>query len=315
MVEKNTVLILGAGASAPYGLPLGSELRRDICRWIDRPVSVEEAIALKACGVTIDGMRHFANAFLRSSTHSVDTFLGQQPRFGELGKFAIAGEICRRENPEAIWSFDNTDNWYPHLWSKMIAGVTHPRELGKNRVRILTFNYDRSLEFFLFEAIKHNYNLDDEAALRIVLDFPISHLYGVAGKFHFLRSSESRVYGSTDDSTQIASAARGIKVIPEAKADDETFREARDTLHWAEHVAFMGFGFDATNCKLLGFDSVLDWEESKGLKGRKWIYASVLGCTNAEIATAKRLTCGAREWQSLEKRNLAFLRDTQLLGN
>jgi hypothetical protein len=39
LVEVETVLVLGARASKPYGLPLGWELRRDTCkRWSDRMV-------------------------------------------------------------------------------------------------------------------------------------------------------------------------------------------------------------------------------------------------------------------------------------
>lgn len=31
MISEDTVFVLGAGASAPYGYPIGSELRDDVC--------------------------------------------------------------------------------------------------------------------------------------------------------------------------------------------------------------------------------------------------------------------------------------------
>ena len=41
MITKKTVLILGAGASQPYGYPLGEELRRRICNNITNSHNTE----------------------------------------------------------------------------------------------------------------------------------------------------------------------------------------------------------------------------------------------------------------------------------
>src|SRR5437879_5838805 len=108
MVEHQTVLVLGAGASQPYKLPLGWELRRDICqRWADRQESDSEIEMLTPSGLTLGDMRKFARAFLQSSVGSIDAFLSRQTQFADCGKFAIAYELCRREIPERLWDFEN----------------------------------------------------------------------------------------------------------------------------------------------------------------------------------------------------------------
>ena len=39
MIKTKTVFILGAGASCPYGFPLGTELRQEICQYYSADIS------------------------------------------------------------------------------------------------------------------------------------------------------------------------------------------------------------------------------------------------------------------------------------
>ena len=41
MITKKTVLVLGAGASKPFGLPTGKELKNDVCRLLGESNKIE----------------------------------------------------------------------------------------------------------------------------------------------------------------------------------------------------------------------------------------------------------------------------------
>lgn len=74
MISTQTTLVLGAGASNPYGFPLGSELRTELCsiyqdmHGITWPFSTEQ----------ID---NFKVTFKNSSVDSIDRFLSLRPEF------------------------------------------------------------------------------------------------------------------------------------------------------------------------------------------------------------------------------------------
>lgn len=90
----------------------------------------------------------FGDCFDRSGMWSIDAFLAHRDEFTEPGKLAIAAVIadCERK-----------------------AKPPRPRPIEafrQNRLSIITFNYDRSLEFFLRDAIQHSYGLSVSDASR-----------------------------------------------------------------------------------------------------------------------------------------------------
>ena len=50
MINTKTVLVLGAGASYPYGFPLGAELHDRICRYATHNLEPDIASLLHDCG-------------------------------------------------------------------------------------------------------------------------------------------------------------------------------------------------------------------------------------------------------------------------
>jgi len=157
--------VLGAGASKPYGLPLGSKLRTLICDAQNQDNPAARAITQYGVfGFTHDDIRHVARTFLRSGVGSIDEFLGRQPHFVDVGKALIAAILCSKENLDEIFSEQNPDHWYRLLWSALTDGTMQGQDLGRNGVRFITFNYDRSLEFFLHESTKSTYGYNDAAA-------------------------------------------------------------------------------------------------------------------------------------------------------
>ena len=96
MIEESTVLILGSGASRPYGYPTAKGLRLDICKnFIDnyKPL-VSGDILGKA---EIEEAERFVSHFNKSDIPSIDLYLALTPRFLDIGKRAIVLSLLKAE--------------------------------------------------------------------------------------------------------------------------------------------------------------------------------------------------------------------------
>src|SRR6267378_303056 len=99
MIEKRTVLILGAGASMPYGFPSGSGLRRHIIEYLDELLSAD--------------------------TTSIDVFLERRTEFVEIGKAAIAATLIPLESTRNLfqtWTLPSvlmSQTWYQYFASTL----------------------------------------------------------------------------------------------------------------------------------------------------------------------------------------------------
>jgi len=101
MITEETVFILGAGASAPYGYPTGKKLRHRICksftigRNIMQRLPYYEKIREKRI---LSEINEFKTAFENSSIRSIDLFLAMNPFFSYIGKIAIIQNIIMAES-------------------------------------------------------------------------------------------------------------------------------------------------------------------------------------------------------------------------
>jgi hypothetical protein len=72
MISKNTVLVLGAGASYPYGFPLGKQLKQKILSLQERP---DDYSAVHELGYLERDISEFQRRFRGSQLDSIDLFL------------------------------------------------------------------------------------------------------------------------------------------------------------------------------------------------------------------------------------------------
>jgi hypothetical protein len=80
MIKKKTVLILGAGASIPYGFPSGDALFEIICKNIKNENSKGTQYLLEA-GFTLENILEFGEALFYSGKTSIDEFLEHRKDF------------------------------------------------------------------------------------------------------------------------------------------------------------------------------------------------------------------------------------------
>src|SRR3546814_11263058 len=90
--------------------------------------------------------------------YSIHAFLGRRHEFEEVGKRCIASILLEREDPTAFAKIKN-EHWYDYLLNETTAESWDDLEFSD--LSIITFNYDRSLETYLLEALKHGYGKNE----------------------------------------------------------------------------------------------------------------------------------------------------------
>ena len=266
----------------PYGLPSGASLRDAICIGALDEKSALTSFLQTECGIGENERRALGRALLGSRLLSIDTFLSRRSEFERIGKQCIAFELCRQENPSSLTQIGSDDDWYSYLWDVLTFGAHDAGHLRNNRLRIVTFNYDRSLEYMLHEATKHTFRLDDAAARAAWQQIGIRHVYGQLGDFDVSLSNSARPYNGDIGVVSVNVAAKGIRVVPEARTDDDVFKLARAWFGEAQQVIFLGFGFDPLNVERLGLADVISY-----LSDQKspvpTVFATVMGKTQTEV--------------------------------
>lgn len=285
MINKKTVLILGAGASVPYGFPTGTKLRQNILDLFKEEIKNDwdfrkhprilgkyeknEIWNYIRSIQGIDGLSRFISALQKSKKYSVDAFLERRTEFLEIGKALISMVLISKEAEQYI---DNAESdWYQYLLNEMEAPV---HEFLQNNITILTFNYDRSLEFYFFNSLKNSYGLSDDETVTLLQSIPIIHLHGTLGNLPFITNASSRLYNQVRSIEAIKICSVNIKIIYENEIELERFKFAREHMEDADIVCFLGFGYNPTNLERLGVKEVL--------RG-KAVYGSTYGLTGSEV--------------------------------
>ena len=254
MFNRPTVLVLGAGASVPFGFPTGLGLVAQICNANYR--NHESISPLK------EQFPLFQDALRKSGLSSIDSFLENRvDDFAEIGKRTICREILSIERygksvskketylkpvyESNLFGFDG--NWYRQL--RDLLGLDTDK-FGAN-LAIITFNYDRSLEQFIFTSIKNSFKLSDEECASLLSRIKIVHVYGSVGELDWQNLDSGIEYGADPKSEAIISrAANNINVIRKDEIP-HTFEQATDLLQQAQFIYFFGFGFNEDNIKRL----------------------------------------------------------------
>ena len=179
-------------------------------------------------------------------------------------------------------------DWYWYLYndmSKYPKGETHPALFLKNNVTFITFNYDRSLEHFLYTAYSngHNFEKYNINALELYRKIPIYHVYGKVARLNWeidIKDSEQPFipYKGYKQSFDILDILKNnIQLIDEREATKNM--ELCDLIYNAERIFFLGFSYADENLEMLDIPSVLDKKQC--------IYGTAFGMTENEIRKIK----------------------------
>lgn len=277
MLEKPTVLILGAGASAPFGFPTGIELSRQLVAEL-RPGHAAFKSLQDCCEFLDEQIAEFRDAFLYSGKNSIDAFLEHRTEFLTIGKTATAALLINYERAGKLFDFDNS--WLRYLYNRLNTSF---EEFDQHQLSIVTFNYDRTVEHFFFTSLKNSYGRPDEECKDALSNIPFIHLHGSLGDLPW-QGKNGRDFSPHIDRDTLSVATQGIKIIHEKIDDgrDKDFERAKSLMSNSKQIFLMGFGFNRTNIERLGLNE-LNTHKTMG---------TCVGLNAQERSAARRLCAG-----------------------
>ncbi len=251
MIRKPTVLILGAGASKPYGYPLGEKLVAEILTRTD-PSKRFDLWPILTGGFPVELLREFRGRLHASKPASIDDFLATNKEFRELGRVCITAALTvfgpRNDELKEDGKFD----WLKHVWWHLHSDAETSVEFAQNKLKIITYNYDTSFERYLVGVLSAYYpELSDRSvaeAFRQTL-LPTVHIHGSLGPaIDELRSLNDPM--ERNRITWYKQAAGGIRILNEGEHAVE-YSIAHEWIREADVIYFLGFGYHQTNTRRL----------------------------------------------------------------
>jgi hypothetical protein len=253
--SQSTCLILGAGASAHLGFPLGRALRDAIVMELQNPdFSTSGARRLQIPQGVIDRANpdDLRENLGFGNWNSPDAFLEHHPEHLELGKHLIASQLRKHEKPNVLML--EKRGWYNSILEFLTADSA--ASLESKRLSIITYNYDRSVDHLIHRFFQYRYKMGETEAWRFTTQTaPIIHLHGSLGDYPDIG------YGVSTTDTQ--EAADAIKIISEVQNNAPGFAAAQQVLKNSARIVIVGFGFAKQNVDRLNFfstDSIQDRE-------------------------------------------------------
>jgi hypothetical protein len=245
MFQERTVLVLGAGASIPFGFPSGPRLTKEIIDNLaaDSPLRRQMYTAFGDQKVNT-----FQNALKLSDHRSIDAFLEHRSEFFDVGKGAIACALLPCEKRANL--FTGGASWYGYLLDRLPMRF----EELKDRLAVVTFNYDRTLRYYLLNAISNRYNLPVVEAAKWLEYLPIIHVYGSLGELpieNLVGGPTAVAFGEEPSPTTIQRSIGQLRIMHDREESNPWLDKAHGLLRRAERVIFLGFGYDPTNLKRL----------------------------------------------------------------
>jgi hypothetical protein len=266
MFNKPTVFIVGAGASAECGLPTGSQLKDQIRVGLgfqfegDQLRNGDEAL-LQLLRSRFSQVDPYIKAG-RELSETIMTFPSIDealhwwkacPEIVELGKLAIAHYILDAERRSLLAgkqrSLDANDTWLVTFISMALSGLEQG-EVSRafENVTIINFNYDRTIETYLYSAMQRRGGISGEEAKQCITGLKVIRPYGSIGKLDW-QEQAGIPYGGHENSVAFQ-VEKNIRTFTEQVQEDTVFVSINQALANAEIAIFLGFGFHQQNMKL-----------------------------------------------------------------
>src|SRR3989338_8724776 len=207
------LIVLGAGSSVDFGFPSGIGLIKRIYRKWKEPdgelIDIFETLlgqhGKPKSSTPENKLKGFADQLFYSGAISIDDFLSQSTDslLKDIGRISIFNEIiesekvsipcdagyCETKEGETTEKrgvsglFKWEQNWLREFFGKTLRpfkGVSDlKKHLQTNTLEFIIFNYDRCVEYYLYQAVKNYYSLaNDEEVYEILKLINFTHIYG-----------------------------------------------------------------------------------------------------------------------------------------
>ncbi len=295
MFSENTVFVLGAGSNLDHGFLLGSTLRSELKKILtvressEFRVEGDKFIRSLLGGSSYRQLWGMSAADISRAARIIRDGIDTKPSIDEfmdihasdaavvkLAKLAIAWTILTKEAASDLFvplqqvRADEVKpvkaSWLFSVWHLLTKGVRTGEverlfDKASNNVTFVTFNYDRSLEQFIYRMLLQTYQLHPTTAGKIVETADIRHVYGTVGAWSPPFATPKlmgRPFGSRngldllyDGSEQEwARMLASISTYTE-EIRPETTRAIQATIGDAKQLYFMGMGYHSQNMEIL----------------------------------------------------------------
>lgn len=287
MKLKGKIFILGAGASTPYGYPTASGLRNDIINHHGEVIRETLELMHRRRDIiddTLERIKPIIEEFDLSHTNSIDLFLTRHKESVniKLGKQLIWLFMILYERKSKLSSQikESEEDWYYEFFNELTGDLTSKQDLvnlPEDKICFITFNYDRSLENYLFLSFKNSFALTAEESKKIMNEhFTYHHLYGKVLNLEW--ESENLAFSYKNDMSLhfLDEAHRFITLIYNER---QTESSVQDLIKNSDTVVFLGFGFAKANIDFLNLREILTPDHT--------IYATGVGLHDSRIIKIK----------------------------
>lgn len=277
LAKNKIVLITGAGASKDLyesfglGIDLINEIEIEIKKILELPL---QTFTVGNLVVSTEDFNEFNRVISKYKVNgsywaSIDFILDEINIFPEyknsrarllgIGTAIIMQVVL---NWEALSISENTNtsktNWLKHL-TRCLQKENIFQELDFETFKVITFNYDRAIEYSLLNYI----NFKETRAKTRWLENCIHHVYGILAQLPGMTENSSfKVvqYGNTDRRERLWRQLQNIRTIYDNRFYSS---EIKDYVFAADRIGIMGFGYDELNCKILGLERLNDFGKTK----------------------------------------------------
>lgn len=258
--------VLGAGASMPYDMPSGSQLKQSI---VEKLSNSGLADIIASNHNEAHQMRLLEANFKASPIESIDAYLEANPDQLEIGKKLIAACLFEAEAQCTIEDPNTKRHWLKYLFNALRLSRS-PENLSE--IAFVSFNYDSLVERFFDFSFRKAFNIPESEANPHIDHLHITHVHGSLIKnpaqiARYLKETKhpicrenkyfrnSLVYGLDDDDDwekreynhayahYVEEAAVNLRLVQDRRGD----AEAQKLLSETERIIFLGFSYDADN--------------------------------------------------------------------
>ena len=308
MLQRPTTFVIGAGASRDFGFPVGATLAAEIAeafninfehrRLLTGSLPIYEALKRAIDGLSNQSAFDLSHRIRKGLVHydSIDDFVeaANDDDVATAAKIAIFQIIGKAEHGSALAGLGTRESsksveslrasWPAQLLRLALRGVRHSDITSLfESISVVSFNYDRALEHYLFWALR-DLGFTDEVAAQAMSSLEVLHPYGTLGQLPWQTSGPEAVPFGVER-VDLASHYNLIRTYSEQLDDRRELRKIEGAVRDAETVVFLGFGFHKQNVDLLA-GSMTNEEPTTVFATAYWVSNSQRRAFEARIRSA-----------------------------
>lgn len=289
MFQRQTTIIVGAGCSAEYKMPVGDGLKDAIADQLEQigrrkrengfiTVTSQGADDTLVGAITYEGQKfgdrnwvQIANGMAEGIRHapSIDRYLHihrDNPAKVKIGKLAIAWAILAAEERSLLATGVNlagisrSNNGEPHWLQQLFNRLQADVPLGEierafDKLTIITFNYDRLIEHYLFHAVKALGGFDEKQAAAALSHLKIVHPYGKIGRLPWQPDDggPSLAFGRNEylQPQTLMDSAERLRTFTETVEEEDLIGAIYDGILNPSQIIILGFSYLRQNLELM----------------------------------------------------------------